>query len=235
MSSRSSMISPPHFFFSLLMEGGDKQFKMDWNTMRLFSKFDLLTHLPQGSLFLALPCSASSCATQTMAARHRASAHPLTLKPLPLKGGDSSIQLPTFSASMHDGSKLKPYRFRYGATIALSQAILLATASASLAAVVTAFGASRFLVNRFDVNTDSAMTTMLHATSPRIVEDDLEVITTNRKLSSFGKVSNSIEDDSTSLFEGRIQEPAFLRDLDEAGEADNVQPKPVWLMSFPNR
>ena len=30
------MISPPHFFFSPLMEGGDKQFKMDWNTMRLF-------------------------------------------------------------------------------------------------------------------------------------------------------------------------------------------------------
>jgi hypothetical protein len=138
---------------------------------------------------------------------------------------------------MHDGSKVKPYRFRYGATIALSQAILLAAASASLAAVVTAFGASHYLMNRFDVNTDSVMISMLHAASPRIVGDDLEM-TTNQKLSflaSFGKMSNSVEDDTASLFEGRIQEPAFLRDHDEAGEVDDGQPKPVWLMSFPNR
>ena len=204
----------------------------------LFSKFDLSARLTQSPLFLALLHTVSFCATQTMAARHRPSPHPLPLKPLPLKGGDSSVQLPTFSASMHDGSKLKPYRFRYGATIALSQAILLAAASASVAAVVTALGASHFLVNRFDVNTDSVMTTVLHDTSPRIIGGGLEIVTTNQKVSvlaPFGKMSNSVDDDTASLFEGRIQEPAFLRDHDEAGEVDDGQCKPVWLMSFPNR
>jgi hypothetical protein len=168
-----------------------------------------------------------------MKPRHRHSP-----QPYPLKGGDSSIQLPTLSASEHDGSKSKPHRFRYGATVSLSQAILLAAASASLAAVLTAVGASHYLMNRFDANTDSVMTTMSHATFPHIVRDASESITTTQKLgffNTFGMMLNSAGNDNASLFEDRIQEPAFLRDCDEGGEVDDGQPKPVWLMSYPNR
>lgn len=173
------------------------------------------------------------CKIQAMKPRHRHSP-----QPYPLKGVDSSIQLPTLSGSVHDGSKIKPHRFRYGATVSLSQAILLAAASASLATVLTAFGASHYLMNRFDSNSNSFMTTMSHATFPHIVRDASESIMTTQKLgflSTFGMVSNSAGDKNASIFEDRIQEPAFLRDCDEGGEVDDGQPKPVWLMSYPNR
>lgn len=168
-----------------------------------------------------------------MKPRHRHSP-----QPYPLKGVDPSIQLPTLSGSVHDGSKIKPHRLRYGATVSLSQAILLAAASASLATVLTAFGASHYLMNRFDSNSNSFMTTMSQATFPHIVHDASESITTTQKLgflSTFGMMSNSAGDENASLFEGRIQEPAFLRDCDEGDQLDNGQPKPVWLMSYPNR
>lgn len=145
--------------------------------------------------------------------------------------------LPTFISADDDGSKAKQHRSRHGATITLSQAVLLAAVSASLAAVLTAFGASHYLVDRFDVRSDSVVT-MSHTTQSifsRQMSVDSDTPTTAEKfnlLSSFGIMSDSKEDETASLFEGRIQEPEFLRN--DAQDVDNGQLKVVWLMSFPN-
>jgi len=148
----------------------------------------------------------------------------------------AKADLPTYN-SMDGGSKDKPHRFRHGTTISLSQAILFAAVSASLAAVLTAFGASHYLVDRFDVRSGSVVT-MSHTTQStfsRHMSVDGDSPTTADKLkmlSSFGKMSDSNQHETASLFAGRIQAPEFLRDDNE--EIDDGQLKVVWLMSFPN-
>lgn len=160
--------------------------------------------------------------TSTMVYRHRHS-----------QPNANKDDLPTFNA-MDDGSKAKFQRFRHSTTITLSQAVLLAAVSASLAAVLTAFGASHYLMDRFDVRFDSSQTTQSSFSRQMSVNNDTP--TTNEKLklfSSFGKIAyDSKDDEYASLFDGRIQEPEFLPA--DAEEEDNEQLKAVWLMSFPN-
>jgi hypothetical protein len=151
--------------------------------------------------------------------------------------------LPTFSA---DDGKVKSQRSRHGgATITLSQAIVLAAVSASVAAVLTAFGASHYLMEHFDMRSDSVVT-MSHTTKSTfsrhmssLDNNENDAPSTAEKLnslSSFGKIPmSSMQDETASLFEGRIQEPEFLRRDNDAKETDDGQLKVVWLMSFPNR
>ena len=166
-----------------------------------------------------------------MVSRHRYSQQPTT----PTK--DEEHQL---LSSYDDGSsKIKPHRLlRQGATITLSQAILFAAVSASLAAVLTAFGASHYLMGGFDHSVVTMSSHTMQSTySRRITAEYEKAPSTAEKskfLSSFGAMSDSmVDEDTTSLFAGRIQEPEFLRA--DADEVDDGQLKVVWLMSFPNR
>ena len=178
------------------------------------------------SVHYFLPDSISTIHSTMVSRYHRQSNQPV-----------SKADLPTFNA-LDNGSKFKSHRSRHGGTVSLSQAVLLAAVSASLAAVLTAFGASHYLVSdRFDVRSDSVVTTS-HTTQSTFSHHTIksEIPTTAEKfnfLSSFGKMSDSMEDaDIASLFEGRIQEPEFLRP--DTSDVDDGQLGVVWLMSFPN-
>jgi hypothetical protein len=165
---------------------------------------------------------------------------------LPYYGKDAAEESgPSTSLLEKDGNDKghhKPRGGRAVGSITFSQAFILAAASASLAAVLTAIGAAFTMSNRFDAVTGSLVSVSHTLRSTNIRHSaslDAPWMSPNAGLLKYwgGESGDSSSSSmaSSSLFEDRILQPQHKPSYDDEDLFSEGDPKVVWLMSFPNR